>query len=98
MSEQEESLALGADATFREFMPLLDIPVRVTVELGRLHMRVRQLMLLGPGSVIALKKTAGDPFDVCVNGLAVARCEIIVVDQTSGVRIVDVHKAGGMTL
>jgi flagellar motor switch protein FliN len=98
MSENEEAPALGPDATLREFMPLFDVPVRITVELGRLQMKVRKLMQLGPGSVIELKKIAGDPFDVCVNGLPLARCEIIVVDQTSGVRIVDVHKAGVMTL
>ena len=98
MSEKEDALELGPDATLRELIPVMDIPLQIIIEVGRVCLRVRELIQLGANSIIELKKTAGDPFDVCVNGVPVARCEVIVVDQSPGVRIVDVNKAGGMTL
>jgi flagellar motor switch protein FliN/FliY len=96
--EETAAVALGADAVLRELIPVLDIPVQIVIEVGRLRLRVRELIQLGPNSVIELKKSAGDPFDVCVNGVPVARCEVILVEQSTGVRVVDVHKAGGLTL
>jgi flagellar motor switch protein FliN len=95
MSKQD-ALALRADALLRELAPFYDIPVRISVEVGRLRLCVRDLVKLAEDSVIELKKPAGEPFDVCINSVPVARGEVIVVEQLSGVRIVEVHKSGAM--
>lgn len=80
----------------RELAPVFDVPLRVAIEVGRVRLRVRDLIKLGPGSVIELKKPAGEPFDVCINGIQVARGEVISVEQSSGVRIIEVQKPGGL--
>jgi flagellar motor switch protein FliN/FliY len=80
----------------RDLEPVHDIPLQISIEVGRMRLRVRDLMRLTPGSVIEVKKPAGEPFDICVNGVAVARGEVIIVEQSSGVRIVEVQKPGGM--
>src|SRR5262245_7191694 len=98
MSEKEEQALALPDATLHDFVPVMDIPLQIAIEVGRLRLRVRELIQLGVNSVVELKKPAGDPFDVCINGIPVARAEVIVVDQTSGVRIVDVTKTGEITL
>jgi flagellar motor switch protein FliN/FliY len=96
MSDQSEALAIRADAVLREFSPVHDIPLQIAIEVGRLRLRVRDLMKLAPGNVIELKKPAGEPFDICVNGMQVARGEVIVVEQSSGVRIIEVQKPGSL--
>ena len=96
MSDQPEALAIRADAVLREFSPVHDIPLQIAIEVGRLRLRVRDLMKLAPGNVIELKKPAGEPFDICVNGMQVARGEVIVVEQSSGVRIIEVQKPGSL--
>jgi flagellar motor switch protein FliN/FliY len=53
-------------------------------------------MKLAPNSVIELKKPAGEPFDICINGTPVARGEVIIVEQSSGVRIIEVQKPGSI--
>ena len=96
MSEKQDALAVRATAMLRELGPVHDIPLRIGIEVGRLRLRVRDLIKLAPGSVIEIKKPAGEPFDVCINGVPVARGEVIVVEQSSGVRIIEVQKPGGM--
>ena len=96
MSEKQDAVALRANAMLRELAPVHDIPLHVSIEVGRLRLRVRDLMRLAPGSVIELKKAAGEPFDICINGVPVARGEVIVVEQSSGVRIIEVQKPGAM--
>jgi flagellar motor switch protein FliN/FliY len=95
MSEQDRAVALRAEAILRELEPVFDISIRIAVEVGRLRLSVRDLMKLAPDSVIELKKPAGDPFDIYMNGVQIARGEVIVLDQTAGVRIVDIQKLGG---
>ena len=73
-----------------------DIPLSIAIEVGRVRLRVRDLMKLTSGSVIELKKPAGEPFDICVNGTPIARGEVIAVEQSSGVRIIDVQKLGSL--
>jgi flagellar motor switch protein FliN/FliY len=75
-----------------------DIPLHIAIEVGRLRLRVRELAKLAVDSVIELRKPAGEPFEICINGVPVARGEVITVEQVSGVRIVEVHKSGVMTL
>ena len=91
-----QALALRTDAMLRELAPVFDVPLHVAIEVGRLRLRVRDLMKLSPGSVLELKKPAGEPFDICINGVQVARGEVILVEQSSGVRIIEVQKPGGV--
>ena len=69
---------------------ILDIPLRVTVELGRTKMLVSELLNLGQGSVIELAKLAGEPMEVLVNDKLVARGEAVVVNEKFGVRLTDI--------
>jgi flagellar motor switch protein FliN len=69
---------------------ILDIPLRVTVELGRSKMVVSELLNLGQGSVIELNKLAGEPMEILVNDKLVARGEAVVVNEKFGVRLTDI--------
>ncbi len=69
---------------------ILDIPLKVTVELGRTKMVVHDLLALGQGSVIELNKLAGEPMEVLVNDKLVARGEAVVVNEKFGVRLTDI--------
>lgn len=69
---------------------LLDVPLQVTVELGRTQLRIRDVLELVPGSIVELDKLAGGPVDVLVNGKQIARGEVVVIDEEFGVRITDV--------
>lgn len=69
---------------------LLDVPLDLSVELGRTRMTIQDLLGLGPGSVIELDKIAGEPLDILVNGRLVARGEAVVVNDKFGVRITDI--------
>jgi len=69
---------------------ILDIPLKVTVELGRTRMVVSELLNLGQGSVVELNKLAGEPMEVLVNDKLVARGEAVVVNEKFGVRLTDI--------
>ena len=69
---------------------LLDVPLDVSVELGRARMTIQDLLALGPGSVIELDKIAGEALDILVNDRLVARGEAVVVNDKFGVRITDI--------
>jgi len=69
---------------------VLDVPLRVTVEVGGARMHVREVLQLVKGSVIELDRASGEPADVMVNGRLVARGELTVVDDRLAVRIVEV--------
>ena len=94
--EKPDAVALRASAMLRELAPVHDIPLRISIEVGRVKLLVRDLMRLSLGQVIEVRKAAGEPFDICVNGQPVARGEVIVVEQSSGVRIIEVSKPGNM--
>ena len=68
---------------------LMDVSMRVTVELGRTRMQLAQILELQHGSVVELDRLAGDPVDVFVNDCMVARGEVVVVDDKFGVRITE---------
>lgn len=68
---------------------LLDVSLRVTVELGRTRMKLSQILELQHGSVVELDRLAGDPVDIFVNDRMVAHGEVVVVDDKFGVRITD---------
>lgn len=69
---------------------ILDIPLKVTVELGRSSVLIKELLVLGQGSIIELDKAAGDPLDIYVNGKLVAKGEVVVVNEKFGVRISEI--------
>lgn len=69
---------------------VLDIPLTVTVEVGRTRLLIQELLQLGQGSVIELDKLMGEPFEVMVNDKLVARGEIVVVNDRFGVRLTDI--------
>jgi flagellar motor switch protein FliN/FliY len=74
----------------RDLHLLADVPMNVTVELGRALMQVRELLSLEPGSVVELDRAAGASVDVLVNGTLVARGDVVVVDDQLGVRITEI--------
>ena len=69
---------------------ILDIPLTVTVELGRSKMLINDLLQLGQGSVVELTKLVGEPLEVLVNSKLVARGEVVVVNEKFGVRLTDI--------
>jgi flagellar motor switch protein FliN len=69
---------------------LMDVALEVSVELGRSHMSIGEILALRTGSVIELDKLAGEPVDISVNGTLIARGEVVVVDEKFGVRITEV--------
>ena len=69
---------------------LLDIPLEVSVELGRTRMVIKDLIQLGPGSIIELDKLIGEPVDLLVNDNLIARGEVVVFDENFGIRITDI--------
>lgn len=69
---------------------ILDIPLDVSVELGKVKMLVNDLLQLGQGSIVDLEKPAGEPLDIYVNAKLVARGEVVVVDDKYGIRVIDV--------
>ena len=71
---------------------ILDVPVRVTVQIGRARMTLGELVKLGPGSLVPLDREAHEPADILVNGKVVARGEVVTIDSTYGVRITSVFK------
>lgn len=69
---------------------ILDIPLKVSVELGRAQVVIKDLLQLGQGSVLELDKLAGEPLEVLVNGKLVARGEVVVVNEKFGIRLTDI--------
>ena len=69
---------------------ILDIPLQLSVEIGRARMIINDLLQLGQGSVIELEKLAGEPFDVLVNNKLIARGEVVVVNEKFGIRLTDI--------
>lgn len=69
---------------------ILDIPLKVTVELGRSRMSIRDILQLSQGSVVELSKLAGEPLEVLVNEKLIARGEVVVVNEKFGIRLTDI--------
>lgn len=87
-SQQASNASSEADNDKMEL--ILDIPVSVTVEIGRTKMTIRNLLQLNQGGIVALDRLAGDPLDVLVNGTLVAHGEVVVVNDKFGVRLTDI--------
>ncbi|MBU3737088.1 MAG: flagellar motor switch protein FliN, partial [Methylobacterium sp.] len=69
---------------------VMDIPIQLSVELGRTRMPIRNLLQLAQGSVVELNELAGEPLDVFVNGCLVAQGEVVVVNEKFGIRLTDI--------
>jgi flagellar motor switch protein FliN/FliY len=87
-----EQFSAGADATGapQGFDMIMDIPVTMTVELGRTKISIRNLLQLAHGSVVELDGLAGEPMDVLVNGTLIAQGEVVVVNDKFGIRLTDI--------
>ncbi|MGL4615255.1 MAG: flagellar motor switch protein FliN [Shewanella sp.] len=103
MAEQamEEANAVGLDELVDDAEPMskaeaakldtiLDIPVTISMEVGRSYISIRNLLQLNQGSVVELDRVAGEPLDVMVNGTLIAHGEVVVVNDKFGIRLTDV--------
>ncbi len=84
-----ESVGLSPESA-RNLELVMDIPIQLTVELGRTRMPIRNLLQLAQGSVVELNELAGEPLDVFVNGCLVAQGEVVVVNEKFGIRLTDI--------
>ncbi|HEY9201998.1 MAG TPA: flagellar motor switch protein FliN [Gammaproteobacteria bacterium] len=101
LNEQAETEAADA-ASFNELKDesvpgsdvnldvVLDIPVNLSMEIGRTKISIRNLLQLNQGSVVELERLAGEPMDVLVNGTLIARGEVVVVNEKFGIRLTDI--------
>ena len=71
---------------------IMDVPLEVTVELGRTHKSIQDILDFAPGTIIELNKIAGEPIDVLVNGKYVAKGEVVVIEESFGIRITEIMK------
>jgi flagellar motor switch protein FliN/FliY len=94
-----ESVAPASFAKFAPSLPaaagndlnmILDIPVQLTVELGRTRVPIKNILQLAQGSVVELETLAGEPMDVLVNGFLIAQGEVVVVNEKFGIRLTDI--------
>ena len=80
----------GNSGMMNELDMILDIPVQITVELGRTKITIKNLLQLAHGSVVELDAMAGEPMDVLVNGCLIAQGEVVVVNDKFGIRLTDI--------
>jgi flagellar motor switch protein FliN len=103
LERQQSAAPAAAAAVFKDFSNkgarnetpndidfILDIPVQLTVELGRTKIAIKNLLQLGQGSVVELDGLAGEPMDVLVNGCLIAQGEVVVVNDKFGIRLTDI--------
>jgi flagellar motor switch protein FliN/FliY len=83
-------IAAATGGTTHEIDLVLDNPVRLTVELGRTKIAIRNILQLAQGSVVELDGLAGEPMDVLVNGCLIAQGEVVVVNEKFGIRLTDI--------
>lgn len=86
-----QKFGAGANAnSHNDLDMILDIPVQLTVELGRTKMPIKNLLQLAQGSVVELSSAAGEPLDVMINGFLIAQGEVVVVNEKLGIRLTDI--------
>ncbi len=88
--------ARASKTDFSKLKMILDVPLKVSVELGRTKMLINDLLQLGQGSVIELDKIAGEPMEILINNKLVALGEVVVVNEKFGVRLTDVTAQFGL--
>lgn len=89
LDELSEDQPISAEEK-RKLDTILDIPVTISMEVGRSHISIRNLLQLNQGSVVELDRVAGEPLDVLVNGTLIAHGEVVVVNDKFGIRLTDV--------
>jgi flagellar motor switch protein FliN/FliY len=72
---------------------LMDVPINLTVELGRTNKKIKEILELNPGSIIELDNLAGEAVNILVNGKVIAKGEVVVVGENFGVRIIEINKS-----
>jgi flagellar motor switch protein FliN/FliY len=82
--------ATGTPSAGNDINMILDIPVQLTVELGRTRIPIKHILQLAQGSVVELETMAGEPMDVLVNGYLIAQGEVVVVNDKFGIRLTDI--------
>ena len=87
---QQLSSGAGSGAVHNDLDMIMDIPVQLTVELGRSKMPIKNLLQLAQGSVVELSGLAGEPLDVLINGFLIAQGEVVVVNEKLGIRVTDI--------
>ena len=90
VSLEEDAGATAASSSINDIDLVVDVPVQVTVELGRAKMQIRNLLGLSYGSVIELDMLAGEPLEVVVNGCLIAQGEVVIVNDRYGIRLTDI--------
>lgn len=91
METQESDNRIAAPAGRAQNLDVvLDIPVRLSMEVGSTRISIRKLLQLNKGAVVELSRLAGEPLDVLVNGTLIAHGEVVVVNDKLGIRLVDV--------
>jgi flagellar motor switch protein FliN/FliY len=80
----------GQFATAGDLAPVLDVPVELSVEIGRTTMTIGETLAIGPGSIVSLNRAIGEPVDLLVNGKRIARGEVVAVDEEFGLRVTEV--------
>ena len=85
--------AVGAHGGEVNLNMIMDVSVTLALEVGRARMSVRELLQLAPGAIVELDRTAGEPLDVLVNGVRIARGEVVVINEKFGIRLTDVVSA-----
>jgi flagellar motor switch protein FliN len=80
----------GTNTAGNDINMILDIPVQLTVELGRTRIPIKNILQLAQGSVVELEAMAGEPMDVLVNGFLIAQGEVVVVNEKFGIRLTDI--------
>lgn len=88
--QDESSAAVGSGDSDVNLDGILDIPVTISMEIGRTLINIRNLLQLNQGSVVELDRLAGEPMDVLVNGTLIAQGEVVVVNEKFGIRLTDV--------
>jgi flagellar motor switch protein FliN/FliY len=88
--EFEQFGGSGSATAHNDLDMILDIPVQLTVELGRTKMPIKNLLQLAQGSVVELAGLAGEPLDVLINGFLIAQGEVVVVNDKLGIRLTDI--------
>ena len=82
--------AAGSDGSEVHLDAILDVPITISMEIGRTQIPIRNLLQLNQGSVVELDRLAGEPMDVLVNGTLIAQGEVVVVNEKFGIRLTDV--------
>jgi flagellar motor switch protein FliN len=88
--QQEKKPASGQSSEDLNLDVILDVPVTLSMEIGRTQINIRNLLQLNQGSVVELDRFAGEPLDVLVNGTLVAHGEVVVINEKFGIRLTDV--------